>query len=87
MGGGILPQGIRATIHTKNIPVLGLRAYPEYKLRSTLLPYHGIAVIEYVSRMQWHRMTIEPELLITGTGDVTRIMDPYDVTIFYERHT
>lgn len=37
--------------------------------------------------MQWHRMTIEPELLITGTGDVTRIMDPYDVTIFYERHT
>lgn len=85
MGGGIFPHGIRATIHMKNIPVLGLRVYPEYKLRSTLLPYHGIAVIEYVSRMRRHRVTIEPELLITG--DVTRIIDPFGVTVFYERHT
>lgn len=33
---------VRSTIHTKILPVLGLRIYPEYKLRSRLFPYHGL---------------------------------------------
>ena len=40
------PGSIRATIHQKKEPVLGLRVYPEYKRSSRLLPYHGVAVIK-----------------------------------------
>lgn len=43
-------NSIRATIHTKDIRVLGLRIYPEYKKDSRLLPYHGIGYF-YLKKM------------------------------------
>jgi pyoverdine/dityrosine biosynthesis protein Dit1 len=77
------PDAVRATIHTKRMPVLGLRVYPEYKFRSNLLPYHGIGVISYSVKSRSHRLTIEPEMFVNGRDNVTRVVDETGTTVFY----
>lgn len=78
------PGAIRATIHTKGNPVLGLRIYPEYKCCSTLLPYHGIAVLTYSVKAGRYRMSIQPELLVLGRHDVVRVVNSEEITWFYQ---
>lgn len=80
------PNAIRATIHTKSIPILGLRLYPEYKFSSTLLPYHGVAVLEYASKTRGHRMSIKPEMLVLGHQNITRVVNQDGVTLFYHKY-
>ncbi|NDW02983.1 hypothetical protein GTK09_00950 [Jiella sp. 40Bstr34] len=77
------PSALRATIHTKGIPVLGLRLYPEYKLRSNLLPYHGIGVIRFGPKYKLHYMTVEPEMFVCGRDEFTRITDRDGYTMHY----
>lgn len=77
------PNSLRSTIHTKGIPVLGLRLYPEYKLRSNLLPYHGIGVVHYGPKYGLHYMTVEPEMFICGREEFTRITDENGYTMHY----
>lgn len=80
----LCPGAIRATIHTKSVPVLGLRLYPEYKFSSTLLPYHGIGYI--VRGRRGDRMIIAPELLILNKN-VTRVTDTCGTTLYYEEYS
>jgi pyoverdine/dityrosine biosynthesis protein Dit1 len=66
---------IRSTIHTKRIPVLGLRIYPEYKKSSKLLPYHGVAVFFSDPGKNRIRMKILPEIEAILIPDVKRIIN------------
>ncbi len=77
------PGAIRATIHTKPIPVLGLRLFPEFKCSAKLLPYHGIGVVDRSSRTGEHRMGVRPEMFVHGRPDMRRIVDNRGVTSFY----
>ncbi|WP_165374329.1 MULTISPECIES: L-tyrosine/L-tryptophan isonitrile synthase family protein [Sorangium] len=79
------PGAIRATIHSKNIPVLGLRIYPEYKFRSTLLPYHGIGAISSSEETGRCVLKIEPEMFLCGDPEYTRVIDSQGKTLFYHR--
>ncbi len=81
------PHAIRATIHAKKIPVLGLRLYPEYKLSSRLLPYHGIAVIFPANDGSDERMEIRHEITVIGNPSFTRVVDENGLTQFYEPTT
>ncbi|WP_157659158.1 L-tyrosine/L-tryptophan isonitrile synthase family protein [Thauera butanivorans] len=78
------PNAIRATIHAKKIPVLGLRLYPEYKLGSRLLPYHGIAVLVSGDNDDAERMEIRHEITVIGNPSFTRVIDEKGLTQFYE---
>ncbi|OIQ98618.1 pyoverdine/dityrosine biosynthesis protein [mine drainage metagenome] len=78
------PNAIRATIHAKKIPVLGLRLYPEYKLGSRLLPYHGIAVMVPGDNGDAKRMEIRHEITVIGNPSFTRVVDEKGLTQFYE---
>lgn len=78
------PNAIRATIHAKKIPVLGLRLYPEYKLGSRLLPYHGIAVMAPGDSDEAERMEIRHEITVIGNPSYTRVVDENGLTQFYE---
>lgn len=80
------PGAVRATIHTKQIPVLGLRIYPEYKFSSTLLPYHGIGVLSKSERNGQYKLTIEPELFVCGSPIFTRVSDDAGTTWFYQKN-
>ncbi|MBD2813848.1 L-tyrosine/L-tryptophan isonitrile synthase family protein [Xenorhabdus sp. Flor] len=75
----LFPNAIRATIHHKTIPVLGIRIYPGYKNYSPHLPYHGIAVVEHRNNV-W-RMSIEQE--IQQHGKRLRIINSRGVSDFY----
>ncbi|MBP0616596.1 L-tyrosine/L-tryptophan isonitrile synthase family protein [Jiella mangrovi] len=77
------PNAVRATIHTKGVPVLGLRLYPEYKLRANLLPYHGIGVLRFGPKYGLHYMTVEPEMFVCGREEFTRITDERGTTLHY----
>jgi hypothetical protein len=79
----ISPDCIRSTIHTKSIPVLGLRVYPEYKKSSRLLPYHGIAVFSRKSSTAEYRMQVMPEMEAVTVANVVRIVDAHGVTQAY----
>lgn len=79
------PNAIRATIHAKKLPVLGLRLYPEYKLNSRLLPYHGVAVISREENDGYERMEIRHEITLIGNPAYTRVVSKNGVTQFYER--
>ena len=78
------PNAIRATIHAKKIPVLGLRLYPEYKLNSRLLPYHGIAVLIQDDNDGAERMEIRHEISVIGNQSFTRVVNEEGLTQFYE---
>ena len=78
------PNAIRATIHAKKIPVLGLRLYPEYKLSSRLLPYHGIAVITQNDDNDAEQMEIHHEITVIGNPAYTKVVDKNGLTQFYE---
>lgn len=78
------PNAIRATIHAKKIPVLGLRLYPEYKLSSRLLPYHGIAVITPNHNNDAEQMEIHHEITVIGNPVYTKVVDKNGLTQFYE---
>ncbi len=79
------PNAIRASIHTKMSPVLGLRLYPEYKLRSTLLPYHGVALLEPGRTPGSTMMRVVHELTVVGNPTYTRVLDADSGhTAFYE---
>lgn len=80
------PYAVRATIHTKKIPVLGLRLYPKYKLSSRLLPYHGIAVISFNDKDKGERMEIKHEISVIGNPSYTRVINSDGITMFYERN-
>ncbi|PHM69339.1 L-tyrosine/L-tryptophan isonitrile synthase family protein [Xenorhabdus sp. KJ12.1] len=75
----LFPNAIRATIHHKTIPVIGVRIYPGYKSYSPYLPYHGIAVIE--NRNNIFRMKIEQE--IHQHDKRVRIVNSKGVSDFY----
>ncbi|SFN88913.1 L-tyrosine/L-tryptophan isonitrile synthase family protein [Xenorhabdus japonica] len=75
----IFPNAIRATIHHKTIPSIGVRIYPDYKSHSPHLPYHGIAVIE--NRNNVWRMSIEQE--IHQHGKRLRVINDRGVSDFY----
>ncbi|WP_353171230.1 L-tyrosine/L-tryptophan isonitrile synthase family protein [Acinetobacter rudis] len=77
------PNAIRATIHAKKIPVLGLRLYPEYKLNSRLLPYHGIAVITQGNN-NIEQMEILHEIKVIGNPHYRKVIDSNGITQFYE---
>ncbi|OLR92040.1 hypothetical protein BJP25_24605 [Actinokineospora bangkokensis] len=77
------PGAIRATIHTKPIPVLGLRLMPEYKFSARLLPYHGIGVLSRSAKTGKHRMRVEPEMFVHGRPDMVRVLDDRGITSFY----
>lgn len=74
------PGALRATIHLKKQPVLGLRMYPEYRYRSMLLPYHGIGVLLHDGAL-----TVEPEMFVCGRAEYTRVVDSDGATRFYEQ--
>lgn len=78
------PLAIRATIHAKKIPVLGLRLYPEYKLGSRLLPYHGVAVIGRDEDGLRKRMEIRHEITVIGNPCFTKVVGADGTTQFYE---
>lgn len=78
------PKAIRATIHTKALPVLGLRLYPEYKLASRLLPYHGVPILEPSDMNSGTRMRIAHEITVIGNPIFRRVVDQEGHTIFYE---
>lgn len=78
------PNTIRATIHAKKIPVLGFRLYPEYKLGSRLLPYHGIAVVVSSDNGDAELMEIRHEITVIGNPSFTRVVDEKGLTQFYE---
>lgn len=82
--GRYFPHAIRATIHVKKIPVLGLRLYPEYKQGSRLLPYHGIAVVYPGENDGAERMEILQEITVIGNPAYTRVVDASGFTRFYE---
>jgi len=82
--GQYFPNAIRATIHAKKIPVLGLRLYPEYKLGSRLLPYHGIAVVYPGENGGAEHMEIRQEITVIGNPAYTRVVDANAFTQFYE---
>ncbi|MBD2815772.1 L-tyrosine/L-tryptophan isonitrile synthase family protein [Xenorhabdus sp. Flor] len=75
----LFPHAIRASIHHKTMPILGVRVYPNYKSHSPTLPYHGIAVIEHRDNV-W-RMNIEQE--IHQHGKRLRITNNHGVSDFY----
>ncbi|MDE9496547.1 L-tyrosine/L-tryptophan isonitrile synthase family protein [Xenorhabdus bovienii] len=75
----LFPNAIRATIHHKTIPLMGVRIYPGYKSHSPNLPYHGIAVIE--NRKNVWQMSIEQE--IHQHGKRLRIINNRGVSDFY----
>lgn len=77
------PRSIRATIHTKKLPVLGLRLYPEYKRRSKWLPYHGIALFQKLQHDGRHIMLIEPELFAASRPNIVRLTSPVGRTLGY----
>lgn len=77
------PRSIRATIHTKELPVLGLRLYPEYKRRSRWLPYHGIALFQKLRHDGRYIMLIEPELFAASRPNVIRLADATGRTMGY----
>ena len=79
------PNSIRATIHVKKLPVLGLRLYPDYKIASRLLPYHGIAVVTRDKETQIERMDIRHEITVIGNPDYTRVTSSDGITQFYEK--
>lgn len=74
------PGAVRATIHLKKLPVLGLRLYPEYRRRSMLLPYHGIGVLLHDGSL-----TVEPEMFVCGRAEYTRVVAADGTTRFYEQ--
>lgn len=74
---------VRATIHTKDIPVLGLRIYPEYKKSSRLLPYHGIAYFSRKTDAHPIRMQIIPEMEAVTLNNVVRIRNEDGITQAY----
>jgi hypothetical protein len=80
----VFPGALRATIHTKSIPVLGLRLYPEYKFRSRLLPYHGVPLIQHSVKTGLRRMVIEPEMYLACRSELTRVVDNTGGTVFYD---
>ncbi|WP_200873440.1 L-tyrosine/L-tryptophan isonitrile synthase family protein [Actinokineospora spheciospongiae] len=77
------PGAVRATIHTKSIPVLGLRIFPEYKFSARLLPYHGIGVLSRSVKTGRYRMGVRPEMFVHGRPDMRRIVDERGITSFY----
>jgi pyoverdine/dityrosine biosynthesis protein Dit1 len=79
------PNSIRATIHAKKAPVLGLRIYPRYKRGSRLLPYHGIAVISQTPQSDQYEMDIAQEIMVCGNDRFRKVVDQRGVTMFYER--
>lgn len=81
------PNAIRATIHAKKIPVLGLRLYPEYKLGSRLLPYHGIATLVPGDNDGAEMMEIRHKINVIGNPSFTRVIDEKGLTQFYEPST
>jgi len=78
------PSAVRGTIHIKKIPVLGLRLYPEYKITSRLLPYHGISVVVPSGEDGTERMEIRHEITVIGNPAYTRVVDAHGLTQFYE---
>lgn len=78
------PNAVRATIHTKKLPVLGLRLYPEYKIASRLLPYHGIAVMTMDEGSGVERMDVRHEITVIGNPAYTKVINQDGVTQFYE---
>jgi pyoverdine/dityrosine biosynthesis protein Dit1 len=74
------PGAVRATIHLKKLPVLGMRLYPEYRRRSMLLPYHGIGVLLHDGSL-----TVEPEMFVCGRPEYTRVVAADGTTRFYEQ--
>jgi len=74
------PGAVRATIHLKKLPVLGMRLYPEYRRRSMLLPYHGIGVLSHDGSF-----TVEPEMFVCGRAEYTRVVAADGTTRFYEQ--
>jgi len=78
------PNAIRATIHSKKIPVLGLRLYPKYKLSSNLLPYHGIAVISPGKNNECEQMVVQHEISVIGNPHYTKVINENGITKFYE---
>jgi hypothetical protein len=79
------PDAIRATIHAKKIPVLGLRLYPEYKLGSRLLPYHGVAVISHNESDGTEYMEVRHEITVIGNPAYTKVARSDGTTQFYEQ--
>ncbi|MCM6778943.1 L-tyrosine/L-tryptophan isonitrile synthase family protein [Nocardia sp. CDC159] len=77
------PGALRATIHTKPVPVLGLRLYPEYKFRSRLLPYHGIGILYRDEKRKKYELRVEPEMFVYGRPEVTRVLDSEGRTYCY----
>lgn len=75
-------KSLRATIHLKKLPVLGLKIYPEYKSRSTYLPYHGIGVVKKDVMADYY-LIIEPELAVHNNVNYERIIDENGNTMFY----
>ena len=77
------PDHVRVTCHKGKkygLAVIGLRTYPEYYGRSKLLPYHGVPLITIEDRV---RMTIEPEVMLRGRSDLSRIHTREGDTFFY----
>lgn len=74
-------NSIRATIHTKDIPVLGLRIYPEYKKNSRLLPYHGIGY--FYLKNNKYKMKIMTEMEAVSIPGVIKIEDQNGITQGY----
>lgn len=78
------PDHVRASCHKglkHGRAVLGLRPYSEYYGASKLLPYHGAALVtEHKGRP---RMVIQPEIVLRGRNDLTRVTDTEGRTWYY----
>lgn len=81
------PNHVRATCH-KGVKdgrnVLGLRPYPEYYVRSRLLPYQGMPLIEMSSKGK-NRLVIAPEVSLRGDSRLVRVMNSEGEPVLYWR--
>ena len=77
------PNYVRATIHRAfETPVLGLRIYPDYKMSSQQLPYHGVPLLYRDGDRV--KMLVAPETRFYGDPTLERVTHNNGETYFYQ---
>ena len=78
------PDSVRVTCHVSHDterPIIGLRAYPDYRRCSQLLPYHGTPVIFHDGRRL--KMCMHAEVRLRAHPELIRVTHEDGETYFY----